>query len=412
MGWTLLLLAACGAPDPDALLRKGDLDGAAAAYAERAGAPLDVAHPVAEVLAGRARSDATVTTTTIADAMDAVRFLEQAPIIRVQHLDLDFDRFEDLGAALDALAEGDALFVVGRSEGLGDKDPYLMGGALPWKGGRVVGWARRDMAALGKSVDANPPREAGRRRDPRRDRGGLPERRASRRRVGGALGVRREGGRAAGAGRGRGAGLHGAGPPHPRGRRIRPPMSPKIAHYAVAAGLCAFVPIPLLDAWLERKATRAMFAAIAEDAGRPLDAETLDKLVEDRSSLLLGCLGMMVVWPIKKLFRTVLYFLTLKDVVDGIAAAALRGAMVHRALTSGALDTTGPAGTRSAMDTTLDRWTHSPVSRFVFRGERPPAEWLVREEAGALVDALYRHAGGGPILADFEQRLAQLRDTP
>lgn len=157
MGWTLLLLAACGAPDPDALLRKGDVDGAAAAYAERAGAPLDVKHPVAEVLAGRARSDATVTTATIADAMDAVRFLEQAPIIRVQHLDLDFDRFADLGAALDALAEGDALFVVGRSEGLGDKDPYLMGGALPWKGGRVVGWARRDMAALGKSVDENPP---------------------------------------------------------------------------------------------------------------------------------------------------------------------------------------------------------------------------------------------------------------
>ncbi|MFN7143170.1 MAG: hypothetical protein ACK4YP_05295 [Myxococcota bacterium] len=189
-------------------------------------------------------------------------------------------------------------------------------------------------------------------------------------------------------------------------------MSPKIAHYAVAAGLCAFVPIPLLDAWLERKATRAMYKAIAEDAGRPLDDAALDTLVEDRSSLLLGCLGAMIVWPIKKLFRTVLYFLTVKDVVDGIAAAALRGAMVHRALASGALDTTGPVGTRSAIDATLDRWTHSPVSRFVFRGERPPAEWLVREEAGALVDALYRHAGGGPILADFEQRLAQLRESP
>ncbi|MFN7143169.1 MAG: hypothetical protein ACK4YP_05290 [Myxococcota bacterium] len=157
MGWTLLLLAACGAPDPDALLHKGDLDGATVAYAERAGAPLDVEHPVAEILAGRARSDATVTTGAIADAMDAVRFLEQAPIIRTQGLDLTFDRFEDLGAALDVLAEGDALLVVGRSEGLGDKDPYLMGGALPWKGGRVVGWARRDMKAFGKSIDANPP---------------------------------------------------------------------------------------------------------------------------------------------------------------------------------------------------------------------------------------------------------------
>ncbi len=156
MGWTLALWLLGCAPDPDARLRDGDLAAAASASARR-GVPLDIDHPVAEILAVRARTDATITTASIADAMEAVRFLEQAPIIRKQGLDLSFARFEDLGAALDALAEGPALLVVGRSENLADKDPFLMGGDLPWKGGRLVGWARTDLAALGRRLDADPP---------------------------------------------------------------------------------------------------------------------------------------------------------------------------------------------------------------------------------------------------------------
>jgi hypothetical protein len=148
--WAWLLLAACRSADPDALLHQGDLPGAAAASG------LDLDHPVAEVLAFRARRDPTVTVAAIADAVEAVRVLEGAPAVRTQPLDLSFASLEGFGAALDALREGPAILVIGRADGRGDGDPYT-DGPLPWRGGRVIGWARADLAALGRSVDADPP---------------------------------------------------------------------------------------------------------------------------------------------------------------------------------------------------------------------------------------------------------------
>lgn len=180
-------------------------------------------------------------------------------------------------------------------------------------------------------------------------------------------------------------------------------MNPKIAHYALMAGLCSLVPIPFLDDWLERKATRHMFATLATDAGVTLDEATLDVLTEDRSSLLLGCLGTMVIWPIKKLFRTVLYFLTVKDVIDGVAAASLRASMLHAALLH--LPDRARA-VRDVMDATLGRWQYSPVSRTVFRGERPAAEWIVNDDGvGRAVGWIFEKAGGRPIVDDFVTRL-------
>jgi hypothetical protein len=158
MRWTLaFLLAACGPADPDARLRAGDLPGAAEAHAAKHGVPLDIEHPIAEILATRARADTTITTAAIADAVEAARLLEQAPMIRLKSLDLSFARFEDLGAALDALAEGPALLAVGRAENLGDKDPYLTGGDLPWKGGRISAYGRASLATVGRGLDAHPP---------------------------------------------------------------------------------------------------------------------------------------------------------------------------------------------------------------------------------------------------------------
>lgn len=177
----LLLTFACKAPpDPDARLRAGDLDGAAAAWQALHSSPLDVGHPAAVSLAARAPRDPAITVAVLVDTLDAVRLLEQAPHKRTEALDLTFDRMADLGAALDALAEGPAILVVGRSENPADRDPYTTDAALPWKGGRLVGFARGASAprsaprsalpsalpsaprsgpleALGATVDANPP---------------------------------------------------------------------------------------------------------------------------------------------------------------------------------------------------------------------------------------------------------------
>ncbi len=183
-------------------------------------------------------------------------------------------------------------------------------------------------------------------------------------------------------------------------------MNPQIAHYAVLAGLCALVPIPLLDAWLERRATRAMLRALGAEAGCPLDEPTLDLLTEDRSSVLFGCLTVVVVWPLKKFFRTVLYFLTVKDLVDGTARAAIRAAMVHAALPR------LPAAAvqvREAMDATLGRYDYSPIFRTLVRGKRPATTWVAAGHSGRLVGWLYEKGGGAVIRADFERRLSEIQ---
>jgi hypothetical protein len=181
-------------------------------------------------------------------------------------------------------------------------------------------------------------------------------------------------------------------------------MNARIAWLALTCGVCALVPLPFLDAWLERRVTRALFRAVAVEAGQPLDEATLALLTEDRESLLLGCLGTVLIWPLKKLFRTVFYFLTLKDVVDGVALAAVRASMVHARIAH----LPAEAGrVRDHMDATIGRWRYSPVSRLFLRGPRPEAAWLVPGGPGRVVGWLYQKGGGGAILADFQAKIEE-----
>lgn len=180
-------------------------------------------------------------------------------------------------------------------------------------------------------------------------------------------------------------------------------MNPRVAHLALLAGLAALVPIPLLDGWLARRAHRAIYAHVGSSRGRALDDSTLDALSNDRSSLVAGCLSLVLLWPLKKLFRTVFYFLTIKDVIDWAAEASVRAAMVHAALPHLPHDAERVRGT---MEATLGRWHLSPLTRTVMRGPRPDGEWLTDgHAAGRAVRWVYVRAGGHAIVADFSQRL-------
>lgn len=151
-----LLGAGCRAPDPDALLRRHDLDGAATAWEQVHGERVSLDHTVADILAQRAATDPGITMPVVLDTLDAVRTLDATAHPGTEALDTGFDRLADLLGAAEILAAPPFLVVVGRSETRLDKDPYL-GGALPWARGRVVGWARRDAAAFGARIDADPP---------------------------------------------------------------------------------------------------------------------------------------------------------------------------------------------------------------------------------------------------------------
>lgn len=188
-------------------------------------------------------------------------------------------------------------------------------------------------------------------------------------------------------------------------------MTPDLSKHAILCGLCALIPLPWVDEWAERKARRQLYRDLAAARGVVLPDTEIEVLVEDRSSLVLGCLFMALVWPVKKLFRTVFYFLTLKDVVDGVALAGHRAAMLDAALRRGVLP--GKAEeVRAEMDAVLGRYRWSPISRLVLGGEKPEAPWpgpeLPVQGATEAVTLLFRYGGGGHLLADFLVRLEKI----
>lgn len=185
-------------------------------------------------------------------------------------------------------------------------------------------------------------------------------------------------------------------------------MNPEIPRYALFCGLCALIPLPWIDQVLERRARRRLYTMVAEGRGATLDEASLHVLTEDRSSMVLGCLVVAFLWPLKKLFRTFLYVLTLKDVVDGVALAAHRAKMIDLALARGLLPARA-SEVRGEIDAVLSRWRWSPVSRVLMGHERPVAEWLpVEDGLTGVVGALHRHGGGALVLADFTARLEKL----
>lgn len=185
------------------------------------------------------------------------------------------------------------------------------------------------------------------------------------------------------------------------------PSRPLIARNAVGVGLAALIPLPFVDELVRRRLLRAAYLAAAQDAGVTLDRAGLDALVRDRGSVVWAVIKAIFIWPVKKLFRTIFYFLTLKDVLDWTTEAALRAEMVHMAAGSGALP--GQAGpVRDAMDEVLERHRFSPVTRWLFGGARPDLDWprgSVTLVGG--VGTLVRWGGGGVILAAFAERAAQ-----
>jgi hypothetical protein len=175
--------------------------------------------------------------------------------------------------------------------------------------------------------------------------------------------------------------------------------------YLLLAGLAKLVPVPFVDDWLFRKALGRALADDAAAAGQPLDAATLEVLTEDRESMLLGCLRVAIVWPLKKLFRTVLWFLTLKDVADAWAWAALVLGMVRIGRERGWL----PAHARQvrdAMEVALGRHRWSPVTRTLLRYDRPALEEASEPTGiGRFLQGIRRRAGAGPIERMYVERV-------
>lgn len=136
---------------------------------------------------------------------------------------------------------------------------------------------------------------------------------------------------------------------------------------ATFAGLSVLVPIPLLDVAFEHLFRRRMPGVIGKRNGRSLPKETIREL----NRLPPGCLQTCLGWPIliiltflKSLYRTIFYFLTLKDASDNLSLYWHRAFLLDYIIRAGYVgDIATVPLAAEALRQILDEITISPLSQ-------------------------------------------------
>ncbi len=110
-----------------------------------------------------------------------------------------------------------------------------------------------------------------------------------------------------------------------------------ILTYSVLVGLSPLVPVPFVDDWLKNYFRRRMVRSLAAVHQQILNKDAVNALTEEKSGCFLGCLGAVILYPLKKIFRKLFYFLEWKRAVDLTSHTYHYGYVVDFALHEGYL---------------------------------------------------------------------------
>lgn len=87
--------------------------------------------------------------------------------------------------------------------------------------------------------------------------------------------------------------------------------------HAVLTGLTPLIPVPLVDDLVKSYFRKRLVRSLASAAGRPLSEEETNALAsEPEGGCLRGCVGAVLVYPLKAVFRKIFYFLEWKRAID------------------------------------------------------------------------------------------------
>lgn len=90
-----------------------------------------------------------------------------------------------------------------------------------------------------------------------------------------------------------------------------------IATHAVLAGMTPLIPVPVVDDLAKAYFRRRLVRSLAAARGRSLSHADVEALAaEHESGCLSGCVGTLVLYPLKKVFRKIFFFLEWKRAVD------------------------------------------------------------------------------------------------
>jgi hypothetical protein len=178
-----------------------------------------------------------------------------------------------------------------------------------------------------------------------------------------------------------------------------------VAQHAFAVGLTSFIPIPILDEWLRVRFLQRSFAAVAAAEATDLNPAMLKLLAQDRLGFLAGCVVAIVWWPLRKLIRTVLYVLTVKEFMDWTCEGVLRAEMVRYACQTGALPS-DPERVGRTMRRVMIAHPHSPVGRLLMFRKRPPMDLPDANRVTRFTYRMVQLGGGAVVLDAFKRGLA------
>jgi hypothetical protein len=174
-------------------------------------------------------------------------------------------------------------------------------------------------------------------------------------------------------------------------RETPPPGGPEDLHgtlvsYAVLTGLTPLIPVPFVDDLAKDFFRRRLVESLAAARRQPLAPGAVEALTAERSGCVLGgCLGQLVIYPLKKLFSKVFFFLEWKRVLDLTSQTYHFGYLVGCALDEGYLSATSPrtvAEVRLAIDAVCREAPIRPVESAVaatFRQSRSALNAAVGE---------------------------------
>jgi hypothetical protein len=121
-----------------------------------------------------------------------------------------------------------------------------------------------------------------------------------------------------------------------------------IVSHAVLAGLTALIPVPLVDDLVEGYIQRRLVRRLAAGYGLNLGPAEIEALAEGPSrGCLRGCAIAVTLYPLKKIFRKIFYFLEWKRAIDLASRTYHYAYLTEHALRQGWI---APAGPRSAAD--------------------------------------------------------------
>lgn len=165
--------------------------------------------------------------------------------------------------------------------------------------------------------------------------------------------------------------------------------------HAVLTGLTPLIPVPLVDDLVKSYFRKRLVRSLAASAGRGLTEEELGALAsEPESGCLRGCVGTVLVYPLKAVFRKLFYFLEWKRAVDLTSRTYHFGYLVNHALRRRAgapslLDAHGARAVNEAIEAVCREAPIKPLESAV-GGTFRKSKDVLRGAAGLLSRSLRR----------------------